>query len=379
MKFIIKAGTHILQFLYQSMKVFPVRNKVTMISRQSNKPSIDFQLLKEEIEKREDNIEVIILCKTLEGGEEASFFQKLEYGLHMIVQMYHMATSKVIVLDTYCIVASLLHHRKSLKIIQLWHSMGTMKLFGYTALGSEEGSSVRLAETMHMHENYDYFVAASENYSEHLARGFRCDKRRAFICPLPRYDLLKSASYKAQKRREIFNKYKGLQNGKNILYCPTFRRDEARMEEAVQQLIRSLPHGFNLIVKLHPLSKIKVSGLHVWCLKEFSTFESLFVADYIISDYSCVIYEAGILELPLCFYIFDFKEYIGKRGFAISFQDEVKGVIAQEAEPIMEAIENNRFDMQEIRSFIGKYVTETDSATRKLTEFIVHIGGLKNE
>lgn len=376
MKYIVEFGTWILQLIYQCMKLFPVKNKVTMISRQGNEPSIDFQLVCSEIKDRNKNIEVVFLCKTLDGGAKAGTAKKIAYIIHMFAQMYHMATSKVIILDTYCIVASLLHHRKSLKIVQMWHSMGTMKLFGYTAVGSEEGSSRNMAEYMHMHANYDYFIAASDRYKDHLAGGFGCDSSKAFICPLPRYDLLKSENYKEKKRKEIFSRYPDLEKKKIILYCPTFRKDENQMENALDGLIKNLPEGYEFIVKLHPLSQIDVDSKHVWTLSDYSTFDILFIADFVISDYSCVIYEAGILKLPLCFYVFDYDHYTKKRGLAISFEDEVKGVVSKDPFSIMKAIKNDEFDMNQISAFIGKYVTPTENATAKLTDFIVKIGGL---
>lgn len=376
MKYIIKTGVLILQVIYQCLKLFPVKNKVTMISRQSNEPSIDFRLISEEIKKREEKTEIICLCKTLDGGVGANIYSKLSYGIHMLVQIYHMATSKVVVLDTYCIVASVLHHRKNLKIIQMWHSMGTMKLFGYTAIGNEEGSSSKVAECMHMHANYDYFVAASVNYKSHLAKGFRCDEDKAFICPLPRYDLLRSTEYKLKKQREIYQKYPELCRKKKILYCPTFRKDEHEMGRALDGLVRNLPDGYELIVKLHPLSKIDITNSHVWKLEEYSTFDALFIADYVISDYSCVIYEAGILKLPLCFYVFDYDQYTEKRGFSISFENEVAGVISRNPSVIMNAIRNDDFDMGAIEGFVRKYVSDTENATARLTDFILEVGGI---
>ena len=376
MKYIIKLGTLVLQGIYQCIKLFPVKNKITLISRQSNTPSIDFELLTREIKQRSKTIEVICLCKTLDGGSHASVHRKILYGMHMLIQMYHMATSKVVILDTYCIVASLLHHRKSLKIIQMWHSMGTMKLFGYTAIGNDEGSSRKIAECMHMHANYDYFIAASENYKKHLANGFGCNVEKAFICPLPRYDLLKNRKYKEEKRKEIYYKYPELSKRKKILYCPTFRKDERQMGEALKKLIDNLPDGYDLIVKLHPLSKINIVDSHVWRMEEYSTFDMLFVADYVISDYSCVVYEAGIMNLPLCFYVFDIDQYTEKRGFAFSYETEVKGVISRDPSVIMKAIQNDAFDMEAIKAFIGKYISRTENATVKLTDFIVKVGGM---
>lgn len=376
MIFILKFGIFVLQAFYQCMKLLPVKNKIVMISRQSNEPSVDFCLLGSALQSGNEKIEVVYLCKTLDGGADAGFGSKCAYLLHMFKQMYHMATAKVVLLDTYCIAASVLHHRKSLKIIQMWHSMGTMKLFGYTAVGTEEGRTGKVAECMHMHANYDYFIAASDNYKAHLAAGFGCDEGKAFICPLPRYDLLKSAEYKARKQAEIYEKYPELRAKKKILYCPTFRADEHQMKQAVQGLVNSLPDGYELIVKLHPLSETDIESAHVWKLNEYSTFDALFIADYVISDYSCVVYEAGILKLPLCFYVFDYDRYAEKRGLAISLKEEAAGVISEDPAVIMKAIETDAFDMQAIEGFIGKYISKTESATVRLADFIIRVGGL---
>lgn len=379
MKFLIKIGQTVLQLIYQVLKVFPVQNKITMISRQSNDPSIDFLLLRDEIRREAPSVKVVFLCKTLDGGVNSTLLRKVGYGFHMFRQMYHLATSKVIILDTYCIVVSLLKHRKNLQVIQMWHSMGTMKLFGYTAVDSGEGSSRRLAENMHMHENYTYFIAASPNYQEHLARGFRCDTGKAFISPLPRYDLLRSETYKKRKRDEIYRRYPELRDKKLILYCPTFRKDESQMQTAVEGLINCLPEGYNLVAKLHPLSSIDLSGENVYTAAAFSTFDMLFAADYVISDFSCVIYEAGLLDLPLFFYTFDMESYGHNRGLAIDYAAEMPGIISGDPGEIMEAIRQEKFCIEDVAKFTNRYVEETDGATKKIAGFALSVGRIERE
>ena len=55
------------------MKLLPTKNKITMISRQSNDIVLDFKLIKEEIEKH-NKYKVVVLCKKLEGKEQATLF-----------------------------------------------------------------------------------------------------------------------------------------------------------------------------------------------------------------------------------------------------------------------------------------------------------------
>ena len=368
---IIGIGRFGLNIIYSFLKLLPTKKKITFISRQSNEPSMEFQMVKEEIECRKDGTEVIMLCKTLDGGVNSSLKNKILYGLHMFVQMYHLATSKVVILDSYCIVASLLKHKKELKIVQMWHSIGSMKLFGYTALGKAEGSSYKLAHAMKMHANYDYIFAAGEAYKEHLANGFHCDIDKVIVMPLPRVDVLKSKVYESTVKTKIYDMYPELNDGKEIIvYCPTFRKDEKDFARAVNALCEAVNSDkYHLVVKMHPLSKVELPDTVVQA-KSFSSFDMLFVADYVISDYSCIVYEAAIRMIPIYFYNFDMDLYVEGRGFAIDYENELPGLISKEAELIMKAIQNGAYDVEELKAFSERYVKPVENATKNIVDFV---------
>lgn len=366
---IIKLGTVFLNIIYAFMKLLPAKKKVVMLSRQNNQPSDEFIMIKEELKRQHPEIEVVMLCRTLDGGIFSTFFRKATYLFHMFVQMFHLATSQVAILDTYCIAVSLLRHKKSLTVIQMWHSMGTMKKFGYTALDKEEGSRHELAYAMKMHQNYDYVFASAEAYKEHLASGFHCDVRKIITMPLPRLDLLKSKQYESDIRKKIYGKYPKLKDKQTILYCPTFRKEEEGLKAAVDALIKAVDtEKYNLVIKLHPLSKIEVSEKAAAAL-EFSSFEMLFAADYVISDYSCIVYEAAVREIPLFFYNFDMELYTGGRGLAIDYYKELPGKITGDADELIQAVEKP-YDMEALRRFSRKYVYPTEHATKDIADFI---------
>lgn len=371
MTIVIKAGRLILNFLYLLIKLIPMQRKVTMISRQSNEPSIEFRMIKNKIEKKDPGVKVVLLCRTLDGGVNSSFAAKLKYGLHIFTQMVHIASSRVIILDTYCIAVSLLNHKKGLKIIQMWHSMGTMKKFGYTALDTEEGTKHALAYAMRMHENYDYVFASSDAYKEHLARGFNCDISKIITMPLPRLDLLQSSEYGAGMRRKIYSKYPELAKKPVILYCPTFRKNEEAFERAFYRLAEAIDtKKFCFVAKLHPLSKVTLAP-DIICAKGFSSFDMLFAADYVISDYSCIVYEAAVLGIPLYFYNFDMEEYLDGRGLAVDYYGELPGVISGEASEIAEAIGSGEYDLEKLEGFARKYVRPTKHATEDIVDFVL--------
>ena len=93
MKVLLKIGIGILNIIYFFIKLFRTRNKITLISRQSNKPSVDFKMLESKLSKK---YEVVVLCKMIDNGLK----NKIKYFFHIFRQMYHIATSKVVILDT---------------------------------------------------------------------------------------------------------------------------------------------------------------------------------------------------------------------------------------------------------------------------------------
>lgn len=368
--FLIKIIIFFLNVIYFFLKLLPVQNKIVMISRQSNHESIDFKLIREEIEKNK-KYKVVTLCKKLEGKENAKLKDLILYGFNMILQMYHLATSKIAIVDSYCICVSVLKHKSELKIIQIWHSIGTMKKFGYEILDQEEGSSSKMAKIMKMHKNYDYILCGGYGYVNDLCRGFNYSENVIKIIPLPRVDLLTNKKNIEKIKSKIYSKYPILTKKKNIVYCPTFRKNEKKMEKYVKKLIDNVDYKkYNLIIKLHPLSKIKINEKKVITAKEFTSSDMLTISDAVITDYSCILYEAGILNKPLYFYAFDYDEYNKNRSLNIDYYNELPGTISRDISVILNDIDNKKYDYNELNKFIKKYININGNCSKKIYKLI---------
>lgn len=368
MRLAIKLIEILMNLVYLIIKIFvPVTEKITLLSRQSDTPSLDFQLLNEELNQR--GVKTVMLCRKL----DKTLLGMVRYCFHMLRQMWNIGGSRGLVLDGYSIAASMLKHKKNLKIFQIWHSMGSMKDFGYTVMGKAEGSSYKLAKAMKMHCNYDYVLISSDAYKQSMIDGFHCDADKIYIKPLPRLDLLTGNAYAGKIKKQIYENYPELQDKKNILYCPTFRKDE---EESLKNALDSLidrvdKEKYNLIVKLHPLSKVEIDKEYVIAGDKFTTFDMIFAADYVISDYSCVVYEAAVRQIPLYFFAFDLKKYEGNRGLAIDYLNECPGLISADANEILSSIESGKYDMAVLQEFADKYVHPTCHATKDMVDFIL--------
>lgn len=368
---ILKVMLQLLHILYSLFKLFPTKKKVVFISRQSDRPSLDMRMLKKEIQTSHPDYQIVLLCKKI--GERVP--EKIGYCFHMLRQMYHLSTSQIAILDSYAILVSILHHKKSLLIIQMWHSIGTMKKFGYSILDMPEGSSSRLAKIMKMHANYDYILAASDAYKPHLAEGFHYPVEKIVTLPLPRVEALESREFADAARKKIVSVYPELSASEKetILYIPTFRKGETEgFQKAAMALADAVDYSrYHLIIKAHPLSDFSASHPHAIIDHQFSSFDMLFISDCVISDYSCIIYEAAILRRPLYFYAYDYDQYQSARDFYIDYKKEMPGPVCRTAEETLKAIDARACDPEAVQRFLSRYVTpKSRHETRDIVDFM---------
>ena len=370
MKAILKIGIKIFNVIYSLMKLLPQQKKAVFISRQGDSPSLDFKILKNKTNELYPEYKTVMLCKTM-GNTVSSY---ISYFFHMFKQMYHIATSEIVILDSYCILISILDHRKSLLIIQIWHSIGTMKKFGYSILDMEEGSSSDIAHTMKMHRNYDYIFAAGEGYRSHLAEGFGYPEEQVKVMPLPRVEVLKDSSYACDITKKIYTTYPVMTKKTNIVYVPTFRKtNDEDFNAALKALCAAIDDDrFNLIIKPHPLTDLSgFSYPNIIIDKQYSSFDMLFAADIVVSDYSCIIYEAAILKKPIYFYDYDYDTYMDSRDTYMDYLNEVPGPVCKKADELMATIGNGSYDYDRLNDFLNRYVyTGSAHETEDMVRFI---------
>ena len=373
MTFAIAIFRGFLNLIYAVFKLFPVRNKITLISRQSDSASEDFLMLKTELKKQSPDTEIKILCKKLRKSPLALF----SYMGHILVQMYHIATSRTVVLDSYCIPISILKQRKKLRVIQIWHAMGALKKFGLSIRGEEEGSNPKLAKAMRMHRNYTCVIASGKSCIKPFAEAFGCSEEIIEIASLPRVDRLMSDKQKQSVMDKIFDRYPELKQTKDcdkkiIVYAPTFRKHRDISNEIVS-LIREIKAEDRIIViKKHPLMELSMEeSKGVIIDKSFSTEEMLYIADYVISDYSAIVFEAALLEKHMCFYAFDLDEYKASRSFYLDYDSEMPGDICRTAYEVETALRDSHFDVEAVRRFARSYVEKTDDVTKDLAGIVL--------
>ena len=372
----LKIGIAILNVIYFFIKLFPIqKNKITFISRQSNEIPMDFKMLTNELKNDNSNIKIVTLCKQLGNG----LANKIKYSIHMFTQMYHIATSKVVILDSYCIPVCILKQKKKLTVIQIWHALGSLKKFGYSTLGKKDGRDEKLAKTMKMHCNYTYILTSSNISKNFFREAFNAKENQMKVMNLPRVDFLQSEEEKNSVQKRFYKEYSEANNQKeNILYCPTQRKEN---NIPIEQIVKEIPfEKYNLIIKLHDGTEmVYVDNKKIQKGKLFAGIELLHIGDYIITDYSAIVYEAAVTKKPIYLYAYDYEKYMDDRGTYINYKQEMPGPICEKFSEIIKLIQAKEYNKQKEEEFCNKYIENLNkNATKELAGFIMQFLGGRN-
>lgn len=385
MKIVINIFIFFANILYSFIKLFKTKyNKITYISRQSNQPGLDFILLRNKLKEINPNTIIVELCKTLDDG----LFNKIKYIFHIIEQMYHISTSKVVILDSYCIPISILKHKKDLVVIQMWHALGSLKKFGYSSLEKKDGHSEEISKIMKMHKNYTYILTSSEVSKPYFQEAFNAQDKQMVIMNLPRVDYLKSKEIEKQLKEEFYLKYPNIDKKKKVIvYCPTIREKAnnpleakaTKIELPIEEMVNNIDFKkYIFVVKLHD-NKNQIYYQKEKYYEEiyFTGMQFLHIADFIITDYSAIAFETAVTNKPIFFYTFDFDTYMDDRGFYIDFKKEMPGLITKDFKKIIESIEKKQYNLNKNEKFCKKYLGDINKDCT--TEFAMFIFEKLNE
>ncbi|BDV30044.1 CDP-glycerol glycerophosphotransferase family protein [Microbacterium terricola] len=353
--------------VYAPLKLLPLQRKVVMISREHPTVPADFADIADALQRLDPSVRVVMLVKMMPPG----IIAKVGYAFHMLRQLYHVATARVLVVDTYAIVASVPRHRRELTVVQIWHALGAFKKFGLSILGQDEGRDERLARAMRMHEGYDVVLTSAEECRPAYAEAFGTPIEKVVVAPLPRVDHLRDDVEAAALRERIYAAHPQLRDARVAVFAPTFRLDGTVTADPAE-LTRALAAiGLHTVVKLHPLMSADF-GPDVDLAAGFSTQDLLHVADVLITDYSSVLYEAAVVGVPSYFLTPDLDDYLDSRDFYLDYRLDLPGPIVRDVPALARAVSAAEATTADAAAFAARWVqvpadaTEPDACARSI-------------
>ena len=253
------------------------------------------------------------------------------------IAYFKILTSKVIVTDDYCRYLTAVKLKNNQSFIQLWHAAGAFKRFGL----DDVNSIFTKQEEKAYHSGYTFVCVSGEEVKKHYANAFGIDENKCIATGLARTDLLIKSKEKYKK--EIFKLLELEENKKIYLYCPTFREENGKKiafnpEIDFDKLSRELYENEIFIIHRHPAMKesfLKKEYPNIMDLSSVETGKILAASKCLITDYSSVIYDALLLDVPCVFYCPDIEKY--SRGFYFNFPDDLPGEMITSPKEILKA------------------------------------------
>ena len=253
------------------------------------------------------------------GGKQAAFYAGTAF---------RMGQSDTIIVDDYFPLLYHLKLAKNVRVFQLWHACGAFKTVGYSRAGKPGG--LRVDDLTH--RCYTHVTVSSEAVRPCYAEAFGLPVDRVIAAGVPRTDAFFDPEYAQQKRAEFAAAFPQAAGKRVILFAPTFRgngRESAHYPASAIDFgalaATCREKGAFVLFKMHPF--VKGFALPDGCEDVFADASGvrevndlLFAADRLVTDYSSVIYEAALLDLPTVFYVFDKDEYIAARDFYEPFE-----------------------------------------------------------
>ncbi len=367
---ILNIAVGLLRAVYAPHKLFPTKNRVLYLSRQRNNTTEEIDLLLKRIQELDPSIEVHAISRKIPAG----LLGKLGYCIHLgTTELHYLATSKVVLLDGYSIPVSVLTHKDSLTVVQIWHALGILKKFGRMVADEDEGYDQDIIEIMHMHANYNHILCSSEFCVPFYAEAFGYPESMVHVMPLPRVDMLKNTERTEEKRAAFFAAYPALAEKQTVLYAPTLRK-QRNASAHIEHLRAALdPQRYNLVVKLHPTEGPAPELPGVFTCPDFSAVDMLSVASAVITDYSAICFEAAVADVPVYFYTYDLDEYMQERGFCIDFEHEMPHVPVRTAKEVAQQISQGTGEQVALNKFVEKFVAHTTDATDNIAHFVISL------
>lgn len=261
-----------------------------------------------------------------------------------------------------------LHFKKKNTIyINTWHGAGTKKI-GNACNGRKDYNFSAV----------DMMLVQSEFEREIFERDFLCKPQAIRKIGFPRNDELFHIT-QDQKRafREQFNIP---EDKKVILYAPTWRdsKDGGLSYEFIPPLHidkwkKMLSDEYVMLFRMHTFTT-KFDMHFDEFARNVSDYENLnhilAITDVLVTDYSTIVYDAAIANIPFICFGFDYDSYSKERGFYYDLNNEYPGGVLVTEQDVIDRIigVNNKGAIDEYRDFRNKYIEAGGSATKQILD-----------
>ncbi|EHP0919217.1 CDP-glycerol glycerophosphotransferase family protein, partial [Campylobacter coli] len=364
---ICKGGTRraFVVFLYNMFSVLiPIKNnKVTFAIRPSGKLYF-LNEIKQELLKNKH-----IAVKTL-LAKNSGFFEDVRI-------MYHLARSKVIILDGHYWYLFEIKPRKGQEVIQSWHAAGVLKKFGLDMFNIN--SNEYLEHKKH-HTSYTYSMVSCDDAVKAYMSAFDLKENQI----LKFGNIISDRIMKNKKTQEQAMLELGLDYRKKlVLYAPTFRESYGKFTNIgayrpafdFDKIKEELGDEYILACRIHPNYKKCDLPENFINLSSYDESLVLNATEVLITDYSSIVFSFLHFQKPIILYPYDLPIYMGQRNTYNDYED-TPGFIVFNQEDLASGIKDAQqlYTKESLKRDWNRYMQYCDGQTAvRMVNFIENL------
>ncbi|HEX7064071.1 MAG TPA: CDP-glycerol glycerophosphotransferase family protein [Bacillales bacterium] len=340
----------------------------------------------QEMVRREEPFKIVFLYKDtcqydLSGLDQAktAAFETLNI-VDMLRAIYHLATSRYVILDNYFGVLAAIHFKEEAECIQLWHAAGAIKKFGLKDQSISNRTEKAQRRFTEVYKKFNKVIVGSEEMAGIFTEAFDLPSESILRTGIPRTDLFYDEKRQRETISKLVSRNPAFRDKQVILYAPTFRDhqlDHFEMNLDLDTMYRELSEEYILLLRFHPSIKHRTDyeSSYPGFIYDYSSHtdvnELLLMTDYLITDYSSIVYEYALLNKPMIFFPIDLEDYEDQRGCLGEYESLVPGPVAHTTPDIIGRIKSDDFDFQQIEAFARKWNHYSNGASsRNLVEYL---------
>lgn len=269
---------------------------------------------------------------------------------------------------------SVIIKKKEQVYIQCWHGTPLKKL-GYDIMVSGGNAMNSIEDIRKKYSSdaarYTYMVSPSKYCTEKFTSCFNLPNSGIILeTGYPRNDAL--INHKPEDAARIKSELGVPDNKKVILYAPTWRDNQHQagvgytytLNIDFKSLMQKFGKNYVILFRTHYFvaNQIDLTDYNGFVINvsDYDDINDLYiVSDYLITDYSSVFFDYAVLNRPILFYMYDYKEYRNYlRDFYIEFS-ELPGPILETQAALEDALSDldgyNKKYAEKYKVFHDKY------------------------
>ena len=325
------------------------------------------------------NPRVIVAAYDLQAFGIKAIPMKSSFSFVLLMIPQIMSARVVFVDNYYAFIAGLVHPKKKMKIIQLWHADGSIKCFGIDTPKFESYSWIKKMRHRKVYNSFDDFVVASPAMAEVFENSFKQPCKKMKFLGTPRSDRLFSDKWISVIRKRVYTAAPELKDKRVILYLPTYRSDSKI--NPPEGTIQALASDSNAVVavKLYQdvnRAKLKLEQFNLKNVKiydEFTATDLMTVADTFVTDYSSYSFDYSLMPQArsMIFYMYDYQEYSKNPGIQVGYENWLPSKPIHTVDQLRKAVlANEKLDFSDFNAMWNTY-NDGKAYNRVLNKYVL--------